>query len=529
MFSFCPRASTFAALLAASATLLSSTAYASPVEYFSGLSLHPSDPKKVVLGFESGLAGLLVSSDGGKTFRMRNSQSVRKDGSAIFPRERFPLLYTASALLVGGEDGLLAGDLESCGLTQASVTPDNFANALALHPRDPDVAFIATGKGTLGQPGLFRRAKSGDITQLGQSDTTPVLVRKMFAVTHAAGMEQLRIVQFVSPFSAGPDAVRYSDDLGVSWTEHPIGMASDAELSAFGVDPLDPNVFIVGLNKTANDGTDPVDEVLLSKDAGKTFAPYISGVVNAGEVAFAPDGRVWLGDRAGGLWQATRLGQPATKVASIAPSFLAWDTSANALLVAQKYELGRFDPKDSKYALMFRIHEVSAFVSCAGEMLRQDAQTTEQMCMHFCNGTHYWYGQFCSMYNDVRAICGLGTLQTQFAEQLPAADGSPRLPGFEATFPLPGQDGGVGPGDAGTSDAGVSVDAGNMPIDAGSHDAASPVERDADDEGEEDAAPPKHKKKGCSLSAEGGAESAGFGATLLAGLALSLRRRRARR
>ena len=49
--------------LLASAALVSSlnsTAYASPVEYFSALTVNPGDPKKLVLGFESGLAGLLV-------------------------------------------------------------------------------------------------------------------------------------------------------------------------------------------------------------------------------------------------------------------------------------------------------------------------------------------------------------------------------------------------------------------------------------------------------------------------------------
>jgi MYXO-CTERM domain-containing protein len=525
--------------LGAVMTLCATSALASPEEYFTNTTLHPRDPKKIALGYQSGFSGLMVSNDGGKTFRTRPSESVRREGISGFPRI-FSLLYSGDALLLGGEQGLLLGDEESCKLTHASVTPDNIVSGLTLHPTDPDVVFFATSKGTTGRAGLFRRPKSGEPQLLGPEDASNLTIQSLSVVTRAASVEQLRFVEFFQSAESAEGRVRYSDDLGASWTEHVVSANQGSNAKLFAVDPVDPDVFFVAINKFANDGTEPLDEFLISKDAGKSFAPYLvgAGIADASDITLAPDGRFWIGDRAGGLHQGTRLGQPTSKVADVPVTTLVFDKSQDAVLVTHLIELGRFDPKDKSYCQMFLMHETTGFPNCAGETLRSDRLVTEQMCTHFCNGSHYWYAPLCSqMYDDASAVCGLGVLQTPYRDKLPSAVASaPRCKGFESTFMLPP---GVAAADAGAPDAGVGVadastDAGAAPAEAGvstpgNEDAGEQDAANEDEDAADGSEPNKRAKDGCGCRV-GAATSADATWKSLIGLgtlaALGWRRRR---
>jgi hypothetical protein len=120
----------------------------------------------------------------------------------------------------------------------------------------------------------------------------------------------------------------------------------------------------------------------------------------------------------------------------------------------------------------------------------------------YCNATHYWYAPFCRQYDDAKAYCGLGTLQTEFFDVLPSVDdGTTRCAGFPLRYTSPAGDGGDAGVDGGTS----AVDAGvpSAPDDPAAQQDASAAPLAAGDDGSSDDtmnAPVSRKKGGCSVA-----------------------------
>src|SRR6185503_9190446 len=116
--------------------------------------------------------------------------------------------------------------------------------------------------------------------------------------------------------------IRVSDDDGATWTEHVYGAAGGL-LNVQAVDPTNPDRLVISIERPGDAGPLPAtaDSVLVSSDQGKTFEPYLT-VTEIGGVAFAPDGRVWIGDAGNGLdptqpqglYFAKSLEEPATKL-----------------------------------------------------------------------------------------------------------------------------------------------------------------------------------------------------------------------
>jgi hypothetical protein len=401
-------------------------AHAGPVERFSDITLHPGDPNHIAIGYENGLGGLFVSNDGGRTFRIRNSQSIPLLDNSYFPRTGFPLLYTDDTLLIGGAAGLLEGDIASCGLKQNAHLLGAWLTAVARHPHDTAIVFTVSTDANAKQSRLFRRTKAGVLESLGTSDAGNLLVTNLTVVNRDHSAESLRFVEgAVRTQDAGASSllVRYSDDLGERWVERTLPFAGpNALIAQLAVDPIDPDLFLVVLqNKRTSEST---GHIFISTDAGKTFVAYLNQAVEPRYTALASDGRFWLGDRAGGLWYAPRIGHEAKQIQNFGVYCLAYDQRQDAVLVCRDNtetgldELGRVHATQHTYCRISQISDVLGFPDCVGEALLEDPKTTDQICASYCNASHFWFAPICAAYDDPTAACGRGAATSAYRRVL---------------------------------------------------------------------------------------------------------------
>ncbi|MDB4973227.1 MAG: hypothetical protein JWN48_1568 [Myxococcaceae bacterium] len=535
-----PSLRVLAAGASALALLVSASAQAGPPESLAAIVLQPGVPGAFVLRYENVLGGLLFSDDEGKTVRLLPGTSITRDGV----RGDMPPFAVLSdgTVLVGGSEGLLRIDAHGC--SASPIAGNATTTAIALHPTDPSVAFYVTSYGADGVPtGLWRRAASGAVTPLGAADNAaadPVFsATGLFVVSMPGAEEGLRFSETgdrrartpaapvprdagSAPADAGLSAsasasmaLRYSDDLGKTWTERTLPSSfGPGTLRLLAVDPRDPARMLLGLDREGP--SNPADAVLLTTNAGASFEIYIDGIARLGQVAQASDGRFWLGDMgnpaevapSGGLWFGTRIGEPPERLLSgRAITCLARDERLDKLLLCQEYELDQLELTTRSTCRIFGMSDVLSLVSCPGQQLAQSQNVRDQLCGGYCGALHFADAPLCQVFDEPGVLCG------------PAARAYDQGIGWESAFTstehCPGYS-----GLAGTLDAGVDVlDAaaqGGLTTGDGGPDGGSAV-----------AASPKHET-GCSTGASSDPWSA---ATPLLGL-LSLlcvasRRRRA--
>jgi hypothetical protein len=293
-------------------------------------------------------------------------------------------------------------------------------------------------------------------------------------------------------FSAGTvttrtPMVRYSDDLGATWTEHPIPVtAEDGNPMLLAATASDPMKIVVALPRTG--AQEPPDRVLLSTDNGVTFSSYIDGITQVGQTLVTPDGRFFLADMGwtapnrplcpppAGLWSAPQVGAPLEKIADYAVSCLGYDETNDALFLCKAYEFGRFYPAQRAYCRLFKMSDTASFVMrngdpatpCERENLAADVDVEDQLCRNWCGALHYSDSPFCSVMS-CSAFARDYDLMAGWVP--PPTESAASCSGF-----VPGQAGGS---DAGSGIPGCESDAGpNAGVDAGSSDGGAPSEDD---------------------------------------------------
>jgi len=270
---------------------------------------------------------------------------------------------------------------------------------------------------------------------------------------------------------------RTSDDLGQTWTEHPIpvadGLGGTPRLLA--VQGGEVVKLVVSMVREAS--VDPFDPILVTTNTGATFTPYLDTVFKTGQAVVAPGGKLYLSDMGtsvaeGGLWEASEIGAPLTKIVDYSVHCLGYDKEASQLYLCKGYELGRLDPASKAYCRIYQLNETQDFVCdlAAIPKFSEDDTTSvaervkqSQMCGGWCGASHYASSPFCANYNDFSPICGLAAraydMQAPVGQRWvePPGTDEPRCAGFEP----PAQDGGVDAGanqDAGAADAATTLD-----------------------------------------------------------------------
>jgi hypothetical protein len=452
--------------------LVPSGAIAGPPEVLTGVVVHPTDPDVIVLRYENVLGGLFYSGDGARTFRIRPSLTFTRSGL----REDATIAFGGDALLIGDSEGLVKTDREGCAVS--NPIRGAFVDAVATDPVDPNQAyFVSSRADNNARVGLWLRDAKGAITPLG-ADERDVIVASMKLVGG-------RIFQTATRASAA--LLRVSDDRGQTWREQPIAGTGTPRLLA--IDVQDPQRIVIALEN----GRGP-DPVLVTRDGGASWQPYLDGVLRIGQAALAEDGRLWLTDMGddqlttanGGLWFASRIGEPLERLlADVGVTCVAHDRTRDQLWLCKDYELDLFDPRTRSQCRVFALTDLEGFVDCSEDDLTRSVRAQEQLCSGYCGALHFAQAPICELYDDPVGLCGL-------AARVSDSDAG----WIDPAGPRASCDEGVDAG--GIADAGVPSNA----IDAG-------------------ATAGSKKDDGCNLAAQGN-----FSGALLALLAALRRRRR---
>ncbi|HEX6240148.1 MAG TPA: MYXO-CTERM sorting domain-containing protein [Polyangiales bacterium] len=539
-----------AAALAVGLAVSSPSAQALPPEYLANAAFHPTDPNVLAVRWESGGGGFLISRDGAKTFRAHPAYAFYKYGLV----DRVPFRVSGDGkLLVAVSDAYMEDDGSGCSISakhEDSVGKSWIAD-IALHPTNPDTTFLANTGSASGAKhvGLWKRDKAGVLTPLGKSEPAlemmnSVIVRGLAVIPRAASMDGLRFVETITrqTYTQGQtvpaisSALRYTDDLGTTWTEHPVPDPdkTNAVVRLLAVTATEPMKVVVSLDVNSG-AVDGPDTVLVSSDGGMTFTPYSKELTAASVALLMPNGALLLADSAGegGLYQADSVGAPLRKIFNEPVKCLALQPGADGKVVMCKsFEIGFLDVAQGKFCGTFQIGDTPGMVQCPSANLDTNADAKRQLCNAWCGPLHYAFAPLCGMYNDKVPECGLVARQTDVTSgwtEPPGDFAAPRCAGYERPV--------RGDGDAGVgSDAGASVDGGASPADAatpmeagaGSSDAGGGGSNPDDEDASTDEEPAKKKGGGCHVTAPGAAQGAGWSLALGLLSLVAWRRRRAR-
>jgi hypothetical protein len=521
-----------AALAFLSVSLSGVVAHAVPPEYFRNIVLHPTDPNIFVLRYESAFGGLFFSRDGGHSLQMVPGQSFYR-----YDLRRFvPMQFAGDGkLLLALDSGLDIDNGMGCFPPPPNTNVAHYSDPavaglwvadLAPHPSDPDTTFLVTTADPKdkGHSGLWKRDKQGAITPFGAADPAPAMPNKfsfiatgLKVVARAASTEGLRFIMTGTTYdnttatAVSAPVLRVSDNLGMSWTNHPIPDPNKTGgnprlLYVDGSDPFKALVFLE--NGFGEDSDDAIDPIFVTKDGGQSFTPYLDKVQVAGEFVALPSGQLLIADRGipGGLWSAANLDAAPSKIADYAVHCLAYQAKTQKLFMCKLNELGYYDVGANSFCEIFRPSDAASFVSCPSAPLEQNVDGIKQLCGGFCGAAHYSSAPVCSTFTPpaMTNLCGpmANMYDNENADpdkrwiEPPGPGAAARCAGF--TGPVPVADAGMPDASAaGTSDAGggTSSDAGA----ASEHDAGST--HDAGTSGEsEDGGVAKKKHGGCQLA-----------------------------
>jgi hypothetical protein len=406
---------------------ISGTAHAAPVELLDAIDIVPGKPDSLLLRYRWGNGGMFLSDDGGKSFSMICNGfvdgSLRREASAAITR-------SDGSILLGTFDGMWRGTADGCTWASVPMFAGKWVNDFVYDPRDPDRVYTITSSGGQ-QNGVY-------VNELGSDEWKPVggqdevLINRLHVVK--LGKDGLRIYQSIvrgeilmldadgGIADRAPNyIVRYSDDLGETWTEHEFGK-TDATVRLLAVDPTDPERIVVGLLRDPLSGEAALDELLWSDAAGEPDSfTKLGEVETLGGLSFAPDGRLFYGDHdqdSPALYAVAKLGDaPKTLSTDFKVGCVRYDTMTDSLYVCQDTVLGKVDPNTGAFSEVYDIKQADQFAKCGAEgELRATCKSV--LLVNFCNITHYYCAPLCADY-EVRDLDG----QRSTESKLCGADG----------------------------------------------------------------------------------------------------------
>jgi hypothetical protein len=374
---------------------------AGPVERLVQVLLHPAQPEVIAVRYEYGGGGLVVSRDGGRSFRLLCGAAMNLDGERVTSAA----LTGDGQLALGTFTGTLRDDGRACGFARDAVLAGSWVTDVVAHPADPSVTFAVTGKAEPQENGIFRREAGGEYERFGSF--APRLITRMRIALLPDGA--LRFYQSalhgtvdMDPGNGPPPVpsyvLRVSDDAGQTWSEQafPAGAGS---LRLEAVDPADPDRIVVSALRPEGE-----DSVLISDDAGATFRELVR-VAALGGVVMTGDGRVFIADagdptmpkRPAGLWRASD-GDPA---ASRLPGSdrvlcLGYDKVGDVLYGCHAFTFGVLDVEDGSLQPLLDFRYVQEFVACDGVDMVTACES--QLDPEYCHVSHYPCAPVCAGY-----------------------------------------------------------------------------------------------------------------------------------
>lgn len=468
------------ALLSPFLALLAGTARAGPVEQLTEVAVHPSDSARLVVRYFNGGDGAFVTTDGGKNWKLL-CDSLLFDPATTHGG---PLVITAGGTMIMGVfTGMWHDDGHACAWTSEPQYDGQWIAGFAIDPIDPTITYAVTSSGGK-QNGIVRRDSTGKWSDFGTKAN--LLITDIHVVPHAGGRRfYLGTAQgeIVPTDGGSPESnyvVRVSDDDGTTWTDHVYGGA-DGNFHVQAVDPTNADRIVVSIQRPGDRGPGAEnDTVLVSLDQGKTFQNYLT-VTEIGGVAFAPDGRMWIGDAGNGLdpkqpqglFFAASLSVPAQKLpnGNYPVQCLDYDATTSTLYACQRWTFGPVSTADGAFTTSLDVRKVASFVSCPGVDMAATCQT--QLCGAYCGLGHFADAPVCCAYDTFS--CGPAVAPNAICPPAPTVDagmdGATGAAGADsggAVEASTGASGGAPGGDASVGAGGIADSGGNggAPADA---------------------------------------------------------------
>ena len=446
---------------------LPDAARAGPVEQLIQFVMHPTDPTRMVVRYFNGGDGAFVTTDGGKNWKLLCDALLFGPATA----HGGPLVITGGGTMVMGlPTGMWHDDGHVCGWTDEAKYDGVWIQGFAVDPTDPTLTYAATSNGGEAN-GILRRDARGTWSDLGTK--AEVLVTDLLVVPHGSGRRfylgaVLGQITTDGGKAESTYAIRVSDDDGVTWTEHMYG-AVDGSPNVQAVDPTNPDRVVLSIERPGDTGgtvATTTDSVLVSNDQGKTFKPYLT-VTEIGGVAFAPDGRVWIGDAGNqldpteprGLYFAKSLDKPATKLpmSNYPVQCLGYQPATDTLYACQPSTFGSVDTTDGAFTTSLDVRKVARFVDCAGVDMAATCQT--QLCGAYCGFGHFAQAPVCCAYDTFS--CGPAAAESAVCPAMGGRGGTANDGGTGGAGGAGGAGVSGGGGGASGGDAGGNRDAGN--------------------------------------------------------------------
>ncbi|MDH5673887.1 MAG: hypothetical protein OEZ06_17145 [Myxococcales bacterium] len=458
-------------------------AAAGPVEQLIQVAVNPLDPDTMALRYDYGDGGLIYSADGGQSWQLLCTSAIHTEANRIGT-----LAMSHDGLtLLGVFKGLVHDDGSACSWSKASEVEGQWVSDITVDPIDPTLTYLITSTGAEGSlNGIHRREGSGSWMPLGERKEQLISRLRVADVDGSRRYYQSALQGQKAAIVDGVETmvpnyvIRVSNDDGASWDEFPFDGA-DGSLRLEGIDPTNPDRILV-----STDSIDGDDTLLVSSDGGASFQQYLK-LTEFSAIAFAADGRLWIGDsgdtsapdKPKGLWAATDLGSEPTLLTADYPVNCIVHRPDDSLFVCQRFSAGRADAGDGSFSELVHFKDIDSLLSCDDAGGDTQAACEMQLVEAYCGPTHFPQAPACQPY----CVADLYDWELCNCDPdtglRPQANADGQCPEQLAAMQAPAPMGASGAGAAVDSDAGVGA-AGGASEDGG-------VEGDADGAGSGDA------------------------------------------
>jgi len=446
-------------------TFFCSAVRAGPIEQLVDVAFAPgtgSSPA-IVARYENGGGGLLYGPGVAASAEADRRWQLQCGNAHLLPdaASRGSLVILANGtLLVASSRGVVAGALDGCASKLESPADRGEVFDLVADPTDPNaaIALVITQGMPTSSTSLWRRSAEGAWSALGTQDAVVAT-----SVRAAAYNGRLRLYEAAVVAVLDEDAgthyytyeLRYSDDGAMSFRKFALRTAGTPRV--VGVDPANPDRIAVLIDEASG-----ADSILVSHDRGATLTPYLK-LGELGGLAFAPDGRVWIGGKASlsdseqGVWAAADLASAPVRLpmADYAVRCLGYHAPSEKLYACQTVGLGVVDLGSGAFASVVALAAVSDLVRCDG------ANTAElcepQLCSAYCGPGHFAAAPACAAYD--KPECGMPVALQEATVATPGTSaerdaGARTLPPSAGTVAA-----GATAAGSGSADAGAALDA----------------------------------------------------------------------
>jgi MYXO-CTERM domain-containing protein len=400
------------------------TAQAGPVEELVQVAVNPADPEMMVLRFEYSGDGLLYSKDGGRTFSFVCGSSVSDPANDQGPLQKLGPIGIGGdgKVLLGVFGGLWRDDGKGCSWTREGDLVDRWITDIVPHPSEPAISFLISSNGGEAENGVVRRNADGTFTELG-TKAAMLISRLRVAALPDDGLRfyesvvlgQVPVTEDGGVMTTKPSyAIRYSDDLGETWTVHELGVL-DGPMRLEGVDPSNPDRIVINVSRDRTPKNVPLaDSVLVSTNRGESFEEWAE-VTKFGGIAFASNGEVWIGDGGdtstpnaprGILHAASVEDEPETFTDAYPVNCLVH--GGDALYVCQRFAFGRASLDDGEFTPALELSKLETMNQCEGT--DTVAVCRQQLCTGLCGTGHFAQAPMCAASYDSNVDRGCAPL-----------------------------------------------------------------------------------------------------------------------